>query len=401
MGSERFTGTDVPVLDFDVNGVAPIGAHWREIDDLQREHDFFWTTYAQGHWVLTDPEAIREAFRTPELFSCNSAVAAEPNPGYRWIPANLDPPEHAKYRRVLNPWFTRGATDALAPDMRRFCERIVDTFVDRGRCEFMNDFAALFPTAVFLHTLGLPTEDTKQFRDWVNGIFDNLRHPDRKDDLLAAMGGVQAYFAGVLADRRARPRDPEQDFITFLTRSSVDDKALGDEEILSICVILMIAGLHTTQGQLGYMFHFLAGHPEHRRRIREDERVIPAAVAEFLRVHTIVLPGRKVTRDVDFHGCPMKASDMVMLTIPAANRSPKSVSNPTEVDFDRRPNPQIAFGYGIHRCLGATFAEGEMATALRIWHEKIPDYRIEGDGELTESGGQLAPIELRLAWDPA
>lgn len=395
-------GNDVPKLAFDVNGSGPVGCHWAEIDRLQQERDWFWTTYAHGHWVLLDPEAIREAFQTPEIFSSVSEVAAEPDPSYTWIPSNIDPPQHVKYRQVLNSWFAPKAVESLSPAATAWCRQLVERIRAEGHCDFMADFGAVYPTGVFLSSMGLPLSETDRFVEWVRAIFDNLRHPALAGQLAVAMGEVRDYFTDLIAGRRRSPLDPDQDFVSHLLRSTMEGRPLTDEEILNMCVVLVMAGLETTSGQLSYMFHHLATHPEHRRRIIEDPEIIPVAVEEFLRVHPIVLPGRKLTRDIEFHGCPMRKGDMVMLTIPAANRSPLMADHPTEVDFDRKgPNRHVAFGSGPHRCLGIHLARRELSTALQVWHELIPDYEVEEGAELVERGGQLGLVALPLVWSPA
>jgi cytochrome P450 len=213
------------------------------------------------------------------------------------------------------------------------------------------------------------------------------------------MDDVRAWFTGVIEDRRASPRDPAVDFVSHLLVSTIDGRPLTPDELLNICLVLLMAGVETTTGQLGYMLQFLAEHPAERRRIAEDPSVIPTAVEEFLRIHSIVLPGRKVTRDVEFHGCPMREGDMVMLTIPCGNRSPKTFPEPLEVDLERSPNRHVAFGAGPHRCLGIHLARRELAIVLRLWHEAIPDYHIDGSAPLMERGGQLGLISLPLVWD--
>ena len=388
----------VPNIDLDLNQVAPAGSHWSTLDDLQREHPWFWTTYRYGHWVLTDPGAIREAFQTPELFSSVSEVAAEPEPDYVWIPSNLDPPDHVKYRQILNARFAPEAIERLTPEAEQIARTIVGGLVPNGRCDFMADVAAVYPTAVFLRSLGLDASDTPQVVVWVRAIFDNLRDPELHAPLKAAMDDVRQWFRSLIADRQATLRDPATDFVSLLLTSTVDGRPLSDDELLNICLVLLMAGVETTTGQLGFMFQHLAEHPDDRRRLVEQPELLPSAVEEFLRLHSIVLPGRKVTRDVEFHGCPMHKGDMVMLTIPCANRSPEAFADALELDLERHPNRHVAFGAGPHRCLGIHLARRELATMLRVWHDAIPDYRLDTDRPLMERGGQLGLVSLPLAW---
>ena len=389
---------DVPEYDFDINTIVPLGRHWEMVDEKQDEHPFFWTTYSAGHWVLTDPGAIREAFADYELFSSVSEVAADPSPSYTFIPTNIDPPQHVKYRQTMNSWFSPPAIDKLAPAARVIAVDLVDGIIERGECDFMTAFASPYPTTVFLHSLGLPRRDTGLFAGWVREIFDNIRYPDRHDVLEVAMGHVRDYWRALIEDRRAEPREPTTDFVSHLLAQTVDDRPLTDEEILNIAVVIMMAGIETTTGQLGFMFEYLARNPAARQRIVDDPGVIPSAVEEFLRIHPIVLPGRKVMADTEFHGCPMKAGDMVMLTIPTANRSPEFVECPRDVMLDRPPNRHIAFGSGPHRCLGLHLARRELATALEVWHERIPVYELGTDEQLYERGGTLSPVSVPLRW---
>jgi cytochrome P450 len=305
-----------------------------------------------------------------------------------------------KYRQVLNPRFSPDAVDRLTPRATEIARSLIEGFKDEGSCDFMAQFASAYPTAVFLDSLGLDVAESATFEAWVRAIFDHLRHPDLRAPLERAMGQVRTYFEDLIADRRARPRDPSVDFVSHLLGSSVDGRLLTDDEILNMSVVLLMAGVETTTGQLGFMFHHLAEHPEARRRIIDEPEIIPSAVEEFLRVHPIVLPGRKVTRDADFHGCPVRAGDMVMLTIPCANRSPKAFDDPTDVDLDRAPNRHVAFGSGPHRCLGIHLARRELATALTVWHELIPDYEVDHAQPLTERGGQIGLVRLPLVWNP-
>jgi len=389
----------VAVVDFNVNRPTEVYGHWREIDELQRHHDFFWTTFAYGHWVLTDPDVIREAFQRPDVFSSQAEVASEPNPKYIFIPTNIDPPEHVKYRHILNPWFSPSAVNGLTDRTADLCRSIIGTFKDRGSCEFMAEFGSVYPTQVFMSSLGLPVSDTPLFVRIVADIFDNLRDPEKASVLVEALGTLRDYFSAALTDRRAAVRDRSTDFLTYLLASEKDGHPLSDDEILNICQVLVMAGLETTAGQLSFMFHYLAGDADARHRIRSDPAIIPAAVEEFLRAHAIVLPGRKVTRDIDFHGCPMKKGDMVMLPLPAANRCPAQVDHPDQIDFDRSNNRHIGFGLGAHRCLGLHLARRELSTALQVWHELIPDYRLANVKPLVERGGQIGLEELPLAWD--
>jgi cytochrome P450 len=166
--------------------------------------------------------------------------------------------------------------------------------------------------------------------------------------------------------------------------------------------VLVLAGLDTTRGQLGYLFQYLAEHDEDRQRIIDDPSLIPGCVEESLRMHAITIAdSRKVTKDADFHGCPVKKGDMVMGLVAAANRDPRRYERADEFIMDREGAPHFGFAAGPHRCLGAHLARRELQIAVDEWHKIVPHYRIETAEPLIERGGQLALLSLPLAWDVA
>jgi cytochrome P450 len=167
--------------------------------------------------------------------------------------------------------------------------------------------------------------------------------------------------------------------------------------------VLVLAGLDTTRAQLGYLFRHLALTPDHRQQLVSDPSLIPSAVEESLRLHTIIFgDGRKVTEDVEFHGCPLKKGDMVYALVAGANREPRVFDRADEFVLDRSGNQHFGFAGGPHRCLGAHLARREMQLATAEWLSVIPDFRIASDGPLIERGGGAmnALLALPLQWDP-
>jgi cytochrome P450 len=173
----------------------------------------------------------------------------------------------------------------------------------------------------------------------------------------------------------------------------------GNSDMLSWCLLMFMAGLDTVSIQLSYSFWHLARHPEDRARLVVDPNVAATAVEEFLRCFAFVPPSRRVTRDTEFHGCPVKKGDTVVLPLSAATRDPDLFSQPTDVVIDRSPNNHIAFGAGPHRCLGSHLARRELRVALEEWHKRIPDYHLTDGVEVVEHGGMYGIDVLHLSWD--
>src|SRR6202008_1965395 len=196
------------------------------------------------------------------------------------------------------------------------------------------------------------------------------------------------YWSVALDERRGEPAPREGDLASHILPSTFDDRPLTDAEMLDMLTVLVLAGLDTTRAELGYMFKHLAAHPEHRRMLIDQPELIPSAVEEVLRYYTIIFgDGRKVTRDVEFHGASLKKGDMVYGLVSGANRDPRAYERAGEFLVDRKPTRHFGFAAGPHRCLGAHLARREMQIGLEEWLRVIPDFRVATDGGMAARGG--------------
>ena len=390
-----------PVKHLVVAADQAAGLYWQQGDELRETTPVFFNDHAQGYWVVSRYEQVKDLYQNAELFSSESFTAWDPDPPYRFVPTQIDPPEHIKYRQLLNPKFSPGAVARREDAMREIAARLIAEVAPRGECDYVAEFAIRFPTEAFLDLIGLPTTDADQLVPWVEDFFLGLNGaPDKQEGMVAALTSIRGYFVELLAARRAAPIDPEADLVSHLLSSKVDGEPLDEVILLDICTVLVLAALDTTRGQLGYLVQHLAEHPEDRRRVIEDPSLVANAVEESLRVHSIIFAdARKATRDVEFYGCPVKKGDMVMGLVAAANRDPRRYDRADEFDLDRKGATHFGFAAGPHRCLGAHLARKAMQVAVEEWHKVIPDYRIATDEQLVERGGQLTLLSLPLAWD--
>ena len=377
--------------------------------ELWRDPYGTWDRYRDAHrilhsdagtdpiWVATRYEDIHHAFQHWETFSNATVDPINPVGTHRWIPEEMDPPEHTKYRQLLTPFFAPGKVKALEPDIWALCTKLIDEFADEGSCEFVGQFALRLPGLIFMRIFGLPLEDADTLLAWSRTLMHTPAHEDPDGAIrMGIVVMISDYLTALVAERRREPRD---DIVTFLTTARIDDQPLPEGEINDACFLLYMGGLDTVAGQLGNIFRHLADNPNDRRRILEDPAVIPLAVEEFLRYYSIVTTSRVVTHDVTFAGCPMSAGDRLTLPTVAAGRDPEEFERADEVILDRTPNRHLAFGAGPHRCLGSYLARAELAIAIEEWHRRIPEYRVSDPSLITQHAGGVAGYDcLPLEW---
>jgi cytochrome P450 len=359
----------------------------------------------EGVAISFDRSVTEFVLRNHQLFS--SLVEMNLGNTRPLIPLNVDPPQHSKYRKLLDPLFAPKRMEEQEDDITRRVNLYIDTFIDRGECNFTEEFAELFPSSVFLGLMGLPEDEMDMFLRLRNGIL----HPEKIDpDALVDLekrAAVQKitgqeiydYFGGLIDERR---RNPANDIVTRFLGAEVDGQKLSREDILDICYLFLIAGLDTVSDSLTCFFAFLAQHPDHRRQIAENPAIIPAAVEELLRWEGPVPGGvpRRATEDVELpNGATCPVGTHVVVNYGAAGLDRNTYDDPFEIRFDRDVNNHIAFGAGVHRCLGSHLARRELRVTLREWHNRIPDYRLKPGHEQLEYPPGLRHVkDLTLTW---
>ena len=388
-----------PIIDTDFRIERPAFWHFDRLNAVRELAPIVANTTPHDFWMVSRYDEVKEALQRSDVFTNRvTSALGDPNNKVRLIPQNLIGQEHVKYRHVLNPWFSPGAVQRIAPLARERCIAIIEELQPKGSCDLANEFAMLFPTEIFLGILGLPVEDGATLMPIVETMFRGFFGGDPAETT-AAIATAKAYFQAAIDDRLVNPRDASTDFITYLLQARVDDHPLPHEDVLTLCYTIMLAGLDTTRSELGYIFQHLATHPDDRQLLVDHPDKIPAAIEEFCRLYALVMQdGRYVAEDIDFHGCPMKEGDLVWLGLASANRDPRKFDNPDEFQLDRAFNKHLGFAAGAHRCLGAHLARSELIIALQEWLRRIPYFRL-ADDDLTERGGQLMLLRVPLEWN--
>jgi cytochrome P450 len=355
--------------------------------------------------IASSRAAVDEVLRQPQVFSSDTA-AADLKTRRPLIPLQIDPPDHRKFRRILDPLFAPQRMGRLEEPIARLVNELIDGFVDEDEIDFTARFSVPFPSRVFLTLFGLPIEELPRFLAMKDGIIrphhvlgEEIGHPATDAHQRATAEQIYGYFEGLLDERASVRRD---DLVSQLLDAEIGGDRLGREDILDICFLFLIAGLDTVSASLDCFFGHLAEHPEDRRRLVDDPGSIGPAVEELLRWETPVMgTARVATRDAEVAGLPVGAGEQVMALLGAANLDDREMADAGELRWDRSANRHLAFGGGIHRCLGSHLARVELRVALREWHRRIPDYAVKPGVLLDYTPGIRAldsfPMVLRRA----
>jgi cytochrome P450 len=352
-----------------------------------------------GMWVPLTHDTVNEVAYDTENFTSRSVVVNVGRPGDRALPAPIggappitsDPPFHNMARRLLLPPFAPKKIELWEDKVRAQCRKLLDEMGEITPGETVVDAAVQYaqhiPVNVIRQMLGFPEKDEALFRKFVHDTLERIN-----EEPGSRLGGddLGEYIMGQIEDHRANPRD---DLTSYLMDVEIDGSKLTDDMVAGMTILLLIAGIDTTWSAIGSSLWHLAQNPDDHQRMLDDPEVIPFAIEEFLRAYAPVTMARMVAKDNDFHGCPMKKDDWVLLPFPAANRDPKKFEDPDTFIVDREENRHAAFGLGIHRCLGSNLARLELTVAVEEFMRRFTRFELAGD--VRWSVGQIrGPREL-------
>jgi len=351
-----------------------------------RDRDPVHWSESLGAWVVTRYADVLEIWNQPELFSSDRfrRVRAEftsQRPEVRAVAAVLskwlvfrDPPDHTRLRALLQKAFTPRQLANSRARIQAAIDALIDDALAKSEIDFVSQFAFPLPALVIALLLGAPGEDIEAIKQWSDQLAAYLGGSlDGEDNFTRARAGVDglvAYFGDLLREKR---RSPGKDLIGLMLRAEHDGHTLSGEEIVSNCVLLLFAGHETTTNLLANGLLHLLRDPDAAARLRARRDLDATAVEELLRIESPVPATVKVpTRDVAFHGARLRAGEVVLPFLSSANRDPRQFADPERLDLARAPNRHLAFGFGIHFCLGAPLARLEAALAFRSLLERIP-----------------------------
>jgi len=334
-----------------------------------------------GFWVLTRYDDVVAALRDPRLAkeAIASFVAARfgaPVPAMGLSMLDRDPPDHTRLRGLVSKAFTPRVVEGLRPRIQEIVDGLIDRAAERGSMDLIEEFAYPIPVVVICEMLGVPVEDHERFKGWSLDIARGLDliwlGPDSEVGRrsVAARQALADYFRGLIAQRRAAPRN---DLLSGLIAAEEAGDKLNEVELLATCILLLIAGHETTVNLIGNGTLALLRHRDQLQRLRREPTLIGTAVEELLRFDGPVQRTARIpSEDVVFGGRTIAKGEMVMPFIGAADRDPAQFAEPDRLDIGRTDNRHIAFGWGIHFCLGAPLARLEGQIAVNTLVRRLP-----------------------------
>ena len=345
-------------------------------------------------WQLIKHSDAFFVLRHPEYFTTLGIgpFPRDPEDYWRIIPLEIDPPDHRKYRALVDPLVSPKAVLLLEASIRKLANELIDKFIDQGSCEFAADFGRPLPVGVFLDLMGLPRDMMDTFVRWAMGLL----HAQDRQVAQQCMNEVTEYLNRIIREKSA---NPDGLLVSTIVNGRPGGEEMSPREIFGFVFFIFIAGLDTVFATLNNVFVWLAENPDRRREIAEAPENIANVVEELLRVFSVVFSGRTLTQDIEMRGVALKKGDKITSVLPACNFDPEVFVNPHEVDFNRPRKPILAFAGGVHSCMGAHLARLEMKICITEFLRRIPDFALK-EGTRIEywPGGVVGPKSVPLVW---
>nr|WP_238933732.1 cytochrome P450 [Brevibacillus choshinensis] len=326
----------------------------------------------RNSWDVFRYEDVHRILKDPAAFSSRRGLEVR---GETLL--TMDQPKHTHMRNLVNKAFTPKAINDLAPRISSITNELLDQVIQSGKMDVVHDLATPLPVIVIAELLGVPAKDRMLFKEWSDTMVKGVE--GSSDEAFAQMVAerdkaekeLSAYFLAILNERR---KQPEDDLVSALLQAEIDGEKLQEQEILRFCILLLVAGNETTTNLITNAVRLLTEQPAIQNQVRQNPELVKTTVEETLRFYPpIVAIGRMTTQDVEIGGQLIREGQQVVSWVGAANRDPEKFEDPDTFLPDRKPNPHMGFGFGIHFCLGAPLARLEAQIALEIMLSRMDD----------------------------
>ncbi len=346
-------------------------------------------------WVVTRYADIRNVYEKSEFYSAKGAAGFNTLVGetFPMLPLGVDPPEHGRYRALLNPKFSPVAINAMDGDIRAFINSLIDGFVDKGECDIAYDFSRVYPVRVFLNLMGFPQDKLDDFLSWGYAI---LHSRGDLEKIKWGIGSAINWLREFIRETRANPSD---NLASYIVTGKIDGRPMTEDEVMGMVTFLWLGGLDTVAATSALMFRRLAMEPELQQTLRDNPDLVDKAAEEFLRVEPLVNSARLVKQDHEVCGQMIKAGDYIVCANNVGNFDPDAFDDPREFRLDRRVNRHFSFAGGPHLCLGVHLARRELRIALAEILRRLPPFTIKPGSDIQAVPGLIAAPHVHIVWD--
>jgi cytochrome P450 len=362
------------------------GVGWKALRDAGP------VVFMNGHYYLTRREDVLAALRNTKVFSSRLALQPPGSP-LPVIPLAFDPPEHTRYRKILQPYFSPQGLSKSRPVLQRHAAEMIAALAEQGKCEAMADFAKLYPFQVFLDLYGLPVEDRDRVIAWKDAIISDKPYMDKAD--FDKAHELLAYLTDAIQQRRENPGSD------MLSQVMTGEGDFSDLELLGMSHLLILAGLDTVTASIGFSLFELARRPQLRDALRGSPKQIRVFIEEIVRLEPSAPVAPRVTTEiVTVGGMTLPAGTPVRLCMAAVNRDGSDAMSTDDLFMDGKVHRHWGFGGGPHRCLGSHLARIELTIIVAEWLKQIPDFEVPADytPEIKFPSKTFALKELPLRW---
>jgi cytochrome P450 len=356
--------------------------------------------YGEPAWLVTRHAEARLVLADRRFSRAAAAERDSPRatPQYTAIGiVGMDPPRLTMMRNLVLKAFTTRRVEHLRPRIRELANRLIDDMISAGPpTDLVGDYALPIPSTVICELLGVPVEDRPRFRSWGDAVLSTSRLTPQ--EFVKATGELKDYMGGFIKLRRAEPAD---DLMTGLVQARDEEDRLSEPELVELCIAILFGGYEASSSQIANFAHVLLGHDDLRARLRAEPGLLDNAVEELLRyipLASAAIFAHYATEDVEVGGVLVREGEPVLVSIGAANRDELMFTGPDALDLDRDAHAHMAFGYGLHRCLGAPLARVELQESLRALLTRLPGLRPAGEVVWKTAALFRGPESMPVAW---
>jgi len=346
-----------------------------------------------GGWVLTRYDDIVTTFKDLSHFSNEGRLAK----AVEYLPAETrakfktfedyyrlkslihsDPPDHTRLRGLVTKAFTPRVVEAMRPRIQQITDELLDAVRLDGKMDVVKDLAIPLPVTVLAEIFGVPKPDLGLFKGWADDLlaFQGVNKPavELLERSQRALVEIRTYLSELVKHKR---REPRQDLLSALVAAESEGGRLSEKELVNSCITLLVAGHETTTSLIGNGLYLLLSHPDQWQLLKQDRSLLPSAIEEMLRYESpVARQPRLMKRDADMGGKQLREGQMVFQMLNAANRDPAYFTEPDRFDIRRQKNPHMAFGLGVHFCVGATLARTEGDIVFSTLLARLPEIRL-------------------------